>query len=123
MSVPFTNLPRSATIQLIPFKVSIPQSTLDELKSLVRLSKLAPPTYEGSQEDRKYGVTSKWVREAKEKWEKDFDWRKHEAHMNSFPHYMASVVDNDGKEYQIHFIGLFSDKVDAVPLVLLHGWP
>ena len=43
--------------------------------------------------------------------------------MNSFPHYLASVVDNDGKEYQIHFIGLFSDKIDAVPLVLLHGWP
>ena len=74
MSVPFTNLPRSATIQLTPFKVSIPQSALDELKSLVRLSKLAPPTYEGSQEDRKYGVTNKWVRETKEKWEKDFDW-------------------------------------------------
>ena len=74
MSVPFTNLPASATIRPTPFKVSIPQSTLDELKSLVKLSKLAPPTYEGSQEDRKYGVTNKWVREAKEKWGEDFDW-------------------------------------------------
>jgi microsomal epoxide hydrolase len=74
MSVPFTNLPPSATIRPTPFKVSIPQSTLDELKSLIKLSKLAPPTYEGSQEDRKYGVTNKWVREAKEKWENDFDW-------------------------------------------------
>ncbi|CAF3994402.1 unnamed protein product [Adineta steineri] len=123
MSVPFTNLPRSATVQPTPFKVSIPQSNLDELKTLIQLSKVAPLTYEGSQEDRKYGVTNKWIREAKEKWEKDFDWRKHEAHINSFPHYIAPVVDDDGKEYKIHFVALFSDKSDAVPLVLLHGWP
>jgi microsomal epoxide hydrolase len=43
--------------------------------------------------------------------------------MNSFPHYIASITDDDGKEYKIHFVALFSDKVDAVPIVLLHGWP
>jgi microsomal epoxide hydrolase len=43
--------------------------------------------------------------------------------MNSFPHYTASIIDDDGKEYKIHFVALFSDKVNAVPLVLLHGWP
>jgi hypothetical protein len=25
--------------------------------------------------------------------------------------------------HKIHFVALFSEKHDAVPLVLLHGWP
>jgi microsomal epoxide hydrolase len=89
MSAAFTNLPRSATIQPTPFKVSIPQATLDELKTLVKLSKVAPPTYEGSQEDRKYGVTNKWVREAKETWEKDFDWCV--SDWNTHSHYILVI--------------------------------
>ncbi|KII87362.1 hypothetical protein PLICRDRAFT_252822 [Plicaturopsis crispa FD-325 SS-3] len=81
------------------------------------------PTYEGSQRERKYGVTTEWVQNAKDIWETTFDWRAHEAHINSFPQYTTPIVDNDGKEYTIHFVGVFSEKVDAVPLVLLHGWP
>jgi microsomal epoxide hydrolase len=74
MSVPFTNLPAKATLCPAPFTVSIPQAKLDELRTLLSLSNLAPDTYEGSQDDRKYGVTNKWIREAKRVWEKEFDW-------------------------------------------------
>jgi microsomal epoxide hydrolase len=90
MSAAFTNLPRSATIKPTPFKVSIAQSVLDELNTLIKLSKVAPLTYEGSQEDRKYGVTNKWVREAKEKWKNDFDWYVFDC--NSRSHYILVIV-------------------------------
>lgn len=43
--------------------------------------------------------------------------------MNSFPHFTAPIVDDDGKVYNIHFVALFSKKPDAIPIVLLHGWP
>jgi microsomal epoxide hydrolase len=46
-----------------------------------------------------------------------------EERINSFPNYKIPVQDNDGKAYDIHFIALFSEKVDAVPVILLHGWP
>jgi microsomal epoxide hydrolase len=74
MSVPFTNLPAKATLRPARFDVSIPQAKLDELQTLLNHSKLAPDTYEGSHEDRKYGLTNKWIREAKSVWEKQFDW-------------------------------------------------
>lgn len=48
--------------------------------------------------------------------------RKCEEHMNSFPNFMADVIIGK-EEYKIHFVGLFSEKDDAVPLVLFHGWP
>jgi Epoxide hydrolase N terminus len=49
--------------------------------------------------------------------------RKTEAHINSFPNFMAKVTDDDGTPYDVHFVGLFSSKKDAVPLVMAHGWP
>lgn len=48
--------------------------------------------------------------------------RKHEAEINSVPNYTVSINDN-GHEHTIHFAALFSEKADAVPIVLLHGWP
>lgn len=41
-----------------------------------------------------------------------------EDRINSFPQYTMEVED-----LTIHFVGLFSEKKDAVPIILLHGWP
>lgn len=51
------------------------------------------------------------------------DRRACEKHMNTFPQFKALIIDDDGKEYSIHFAALFSKKADAVPVMLLHGWP
>ncbi|KAL8688810.1 MAG: hypothetical protein Q9218_005375, partial [Villophora microphyllina] len=56
-------------------------------------------------------------------WLHDFDWRKHEAHINSYPQFTTTVTDDDGKDYRIHFAALFSRNKDAIPLMCLHGWP
>lgn len=54
--------------------------------------------------------------------------RRCEEHINSFPQFripIRYVVDNDNVELEmeIHFMALFSQKKDAVPLIFLHGWP
>lgn len=41
-----------------------------------------------------------------------------ENRINSFPQYTTEI-----EGLTIHFVGLFSKKKDAVPLLLLHGWP
>jgi microsomal epoxide hydrolase len=75
MAALFTKFPSaSATIRPKPFKVAILDAQLEELKYLLKYSKLAPNTYENSQEDRKYGITNRWIREAKNTWENNFDW-------------------------------------------------
>lgn len=53
----------------------------------------------------------------------EIERRKHESHMNSFPQFIAPIKDDDGKTYDIHFVALFSEKKDAIPIVLCHGWP
>jgi microsomal epoxide hydrolase len=42
--------------------------------------------------------------------------------MNSVPHF-KTPVRNGEDDLDIHFIGLFSERQDAIPILLLHGWP
>lgn len=74
MSLPFSKIPSAASIAPTPFEASIPQEQVSELKTLVKLSKIASPTYESVQSDRRFGITTAWLASMKEKWVNDFDW-------------------------------------------------
>jgi microsomal epoxide hydrolase len=50
------------------------------------------------------------------------DRRKTEDHINSFANYKAKV-DHNGDTFEVHFVGLFSEKKDARPIIMTHGWP
>ena len=50
------------------------------------------------------------------------DRREQETKINSFPQFLAEISYN-GRLQKVHFCGLFSERVDAVPVLLLHGWP
>lgn len=101
-----------------PFTLNISDQDLSEWRQLLQLSKLPPDTWEGRQEDRRFGVSRKWLSEAKDYWLNQYDWRAAEKHINSFPNYKMQIENVD-----LHFIGLFSEKKDAIPLILMHGWP
>ncbi|KAA8905673.1 Alpha/Beta hydrolase protein [Sphaerosporella brunnea] len=105
-----------ATIPVRSFTVSFTDDEVHNMTALVKLSKLARPTYEG--QSRNFGLTSEWMKLAKATWENDYDWRTTEARINSLPQYLATIGDQT-----IHFVGIFSEDPDAVPLLLLHGWP
>ncbi|ORY12398.1 epoxide hydrolase-like protein [Clohesyomyces aquaticus] len=113
------SLPSSAK----PFTLKVSDQDFSDFKRLLQLSKINPLTYESSQEDRRFGVTHKWMTEAKDYWLHKYDWRAQEAHINSFPNYTMAIQDSVGGDLSVHFVGLFSKKKDAIPIVFLHGWP
>jgi microsomal epoxide hydrolase len=125
---PFGKLSKAKKVPT-PFRVTIPESELQDFKTLLKLSKIPSPTYESLRTDRKYGINHEWITTAKARWLDGFDWRASEAHINSFPAFISKVeLDIEGKEgekeeFDIHWTGLLSGKVDAVPVLLLHGWP
>lgn len=59
---------------------------------------------------------------AKEQWLDGFDWRNVEDQINSFPNFTVPITGEDGVEINLHFLALFSEKEDAVPLAFYHGW-
>lgn len=118
-SHPFGKLP--SDVPANPFTLSIPESDLSMFRKLLELSEIVPETWENKQE--KFGVTRDWLIKAKRTWLDDFDWRQHEARINSFPNFKTTVKDAVIGDTSIHFVALFSAKSDAVPLLWMHGWP
>ncbi|KAI0718093.1 epoxide hydrolase, partial [Fomitopsis betulina] len=107
-----------------PFTVSIFEDRLQQFNQLLKLSPVGIDTYENQQEDLRFGLSRKWLSDAKAQWEHDFDWRAHEKDMNTFPHYTLPVKDPlDGRAFTIHFIALFSTAPNPTPIVFYHGWP
>jgi pimeloyl-ACP methyl ester carboxylesterase len=51
-------------------------------------------------------------------WLNEYDWPKWEAKLNSLQQFTATVSG-----INVHFVHERSNKPDAVPLLLMHGWP
>jgi len=98
-----------------PFKIAIPQATLDDLRE--RLSRTRwPDEVEGAGWD--YGTNLEYMKDLADHWQHEYDWRKHEAELNTFAHFKAEV---DG--LGIHFIHERGKGPRPMPIILTHGWP
>ncbi|KAL3293531.1 epoxide hydrolase [Colletotrichum asianum] len=115
---------------IVPFTISVPQALIDDLQTLLRVSRIGAKTWENTQEA--FGTTHEWLSDAKAAWidSARFSWRSHEARINAIPNFLFKLLLADidlkwgtGLEYNVHFLALFSDRKDAVPVLLLHGFP
>ena len=73
MSQPFRTLPATALSSPTSFTASTSDARLKEFRQLLELARVGPTTYEGTRQDRRYGITTEWLKESKEQWLK-FDW-------------------------------------------------
>jgi microsomal epoxide hydrolase len=69
----FSSLPKGSDEAIKSFTLNTPPEVLDELKTLVQLSKIAVPTFENLKKDGKFGIDREWMQNIKDKWVK-FDW-------------------------------------------------
>lgn len=115
-------MPYSLPEAAIPFTVNFPDDQYSQLQQLLRLSRVGPVTWENQHEDGRYGASHQWLVSTKDHWLTKFDWRAQERRINSFSNYKLRVVDHKG-DVDLHLVALLSTREDAIPLVLLHGWP
>jgi Epoxide hydrolase N terminus len=73
---------------------------------------------QGDGRDSAQGVPLAPIQELARYWATDYDWRKCEAKLNALPQFMTEI---DGLD--IHFIRVRSKHENALPLVVMHGWP
>jgi epoxide hydrolase len=98
-----------------PFKLHVPDSVLADLERRLAETKW-PDSLPGT--DWEYGADVKQVRDLAAYWQKQYNWRAQEAWINQFD---QNTTEIDGQ--QIHFIHQRSPRPDAIPLMLIHGWP
>ena len=98
-----------------PFKVHIPESTLEDLRE--RLARTRWPD-EIPDSGWDYGSNLAYIKELVEYWGSGFDWRASERAINDFAHFRV-YVDVLG----IHFIHERGKGPAPLPLIITHGWP
>ena len=104
-----------ATEAIEPFRVTVPQAALDDLKR-----RLAQTRWPNAQTvgDWSQGVPLLKARALVEHWRDRYDWRPFETKLNSIPQFRTQI---DGLGF--HFIHVKSKHADALPIILTHGWP
>ncbi len=98
-----------------PFTIAIPDSAIADLQQRLSMRRL-PDQIPGT--DWQYGTESTYLAELLDYWENQFDWRAQEAMLNQFDQFTMPVG-----EIEMHFIHQRSPNPDAIPLLLVHGWP
>src|SRR3954469_964473 len=96
----------STTIR--PFRVSVPEEELIELRRRINATRW--PDRE-TVTDASQGVQLATTQALARYWGTDYDWRKVEARMNSYPQF---ITEMDG--LNIHFIHVRSKHENALPL-------
>jgi epoxide hydrolase len=104
-----------ASDEIRPFRVDVPEAVLDDLRDRLGRTRW-PDQIPGS--GWGYGTDLTYLQIVCDDWQNKFDWRAQEDRFNRWPHFLTEI---DGQ--QIHFIHARSDKSDALPLIITHGWP
>ena len=105
----------SATDAIRPFKVEIPETELEALRTRIEATRW--PDRE-TVNDESQGVQMATMQALARYWATDYDWRKCEAKLNALPQFVTEI---DGLD--IHFIHVKSPHEHALPLIITHGWP
>ena len=105
----------TATKDVTPFKVHVPQAALNDLKK--KLANARWPDKEPVT-DWSQGVPLAKAQSLVEYWRTRYDWRLVESTLNGMPQFRAQI---DG--LGIHFIHVRSKHESALPIILTHGWP
>ncbi|WP_448005204.1 epoxide hydrolase family protein [Agromyces bauzanensis] len=97
-----------------PYTIAIPDAELDDLHA--RLDRTRWPAALTDEWSR--GTPVSYAQRLARYWREDYDWRVHESRLNRLPQFVAEV---DGQP--IHGLHVRSARDEAVPLLLLHGYP
>jgi pimeloyl-ACP methyl ester carboxylesterase len=98
-----------------PFEFRADDADLEDLAYRLARTRFADPV---AGEGWEAGIPMPYLRELVGYWTDTFDWRAQEARFNGLPHFVTSI---DGQS--IHFVHVRSPHEDALPVVLVHGWP
>ncbi|KAF7357826.1 Epoxide hydrolase domain protein [Mycena venus] len=104
------------TFSVKPFKIDL-AGEIPRMKSLVNNTRLpSKALYSNAGEEK--GIELDFLSELRTEWLTTFDWEAQQAELNQFKHF-TTVIEG----LTVHFVHEQSTESDAIPVILLHGWP
>ena len=112
---PLMTGPDRSHSEIRSFRIEIPQADVEDLRDRLARTRwpAGPPGVGWSR-----GVPLGYLQELAAYWRTGYDWRAHEANLNSFPQFITTINGQD-----IHFLHVRSPEPGALPLVITHGYP
>src|SRR5579871_1213850 len=119
-----TETPAGAT-SIRPFTVEIPEAEVQDLRARIRATRL--PEREPAEDPTVHplgntvppqGVELATMEALMRYWGTEYDLRSVETRLNALPQFVTAIDDLD-----IHFIHVKSRHENALPMILVHGWP
>ncbi len=98
-----------------PFVIDVADAALEDLRRRLRRARWPQ---EMSATPWQLGTDRAYLEELVDYWASGFDWRRIEAELNRFDQFTTEV---DGQ--RIHFVHQRAANDDALPIILLSGWP
>ena len=98
-----------------PFHVEVPESEFDDLRRRIRATRWPEKENVG---DITQGVPLATMQALVQYWGTEYDLRRVETRLNALPQFLTEI---DGLD--IHFIHVKSRHENALPVILIHGWP
>ena len=106
-------MPTDESVQ--SFEVSVSEADVTDLRERIGRTRF-PAQPAGIGWER--GVPTGYLEDLAGYWATGYDWRSRESALNRYPQFTTEI---DGQT--IHFLHVVSPDPDAVPLLLLHGYP
>src|SRR5213595_1899914 len=105
----------TATDTIRPFRFHASDEDLADLRQRIKATwwPEKEPVADFSQ-----GVPLATMQKLARYWTTEYDWRKVEAKLNSYPQFISEI---DGLD--IHFIHVRLKEKNALPVIVTHGWP
>ncbi|KAF7351957.1 Alpha/beta-hydrolase [Mycena venus] len=103
-----------------PFKIDL-AGEIPHLKSLVNSTRL-PATALYPNAGPSKGIDLETLRDLRTDWLTKYDWEAQQAELNQFSVVEFSLNVSD-HWITVHFVHEKSAEPDAIPVILLHGWP
>jgi microsomal epoxide hydrolase len=100
---------------IAPFEVAVPDPVLSDLRE--RLARWRPPN-QVDDAGWSQGTDLSYLEGLIAYWRDGYDWRGEERRLNRFDHF---ATNDDGQ--RIHLIHARSRHDEALPLLIMHGWP
>ncbi|MDQ0614358.1 pimeloyl-ACP methyl ester carboxylesterase [Microbacterium sp. W4I4] len=97
-----------------PFRIEVADSAVADLRRRLDDARFPQPL---PVDDRSTGIPSVELQALMTRWAQH-DWRATEARLNALPQIITNI---DGQN--IHAVHVRSTHADAMPLLLMHGWP
>ena len=110
--------------QPTPYQIALPEDQLSWIDDRIRTARLPASRDLPTDETWKsWGLPVDYAQRLKDCWTGSYDWRRVEKQLNEELNQFTVPIQHRGDDISLHFLHHRSEREDAIPLLIVHGWP